>query len=182
MSAPLPSQLAGHAIAIQPEDDLDGMLRRFRLVSSAGEDKFRLHVAGQYFDKYGLYVAGSLPLLLVATAVDTDEQFVVFDGGRHGYDAMFVEHYDAQELDSRQPVQPVAVNGRTEFAVQVEVIDNIDWDDEADGFRNASGNLQKIDGTEISDEQLRADGYDSLAVSVVLDDGTAIEIVSEELA
>jgi len=177
MTTLIPSHLDGHVSILESDTG-----RRFGLRSSAGSDRFEISYSGELLPEHGLIVGAETPSLVVARAADTGEEIVIFDEGRHGYNAMFVDEHDPAVLDARKPLTMFEHAGQTEFAVEIEVIDNIDWDDEEDDVRDEEGTLRLITGDEISPEQLRADGFDALGVVVITSDGRPVEVVSEELA
>lgn len=176
VSALIPTHLAGHVIPLETEHG-----RRFVLRSSAGGTLFETRYSGELLPEHGLIVGAAAPSLVVARALDTGEEVVVFDGGRHGYDAMFAEEHDPESLAARRPDTVLERDGHSAFAVEVTVMDNIDWDDEADDFRDEAGVLRLITGEEISAERLRADGYDALGVTVIWPDDRRGDVVDEEL-
>jgi len=174
MSIPIPTHLAGHAIA--EETDYG---RRLMLRSSRGGTLFMIHYSGQRWQ--GFIVGDEIPALVIARALDTDETVVVFDGGRHGYDAMFVDEYDAEALDARSPDATLELDGSTAFALEIQLFDNISWDEEDDDLRDEAGVLRLISGEEISSDRLRADGYDAVGITAITPGGERFDIVSEEL-
>lgn len=175
----IPSHLVGHVTTIATDDDLT---RGFALRSSAGGDRFTVSYAGTWLPEHGLIAGVDYPSLVIARAVDTDEEIVIFDLARHGYDAMFVDEHDPAVLDARRAETHVTLGGTSEFAVEIHVIDNIDWDDEEADFRDEDGEIRLITGEAISAERLRADGFDALGVTLVAADGQRFAIVEEELA
>lgn len=177
MNVLIPTHLPAHSIASEMDFG-----RRFELRSSKGGEAFTVSYFGEILAEHGLIVGGDVPALVLARAVETGEEVVLFDGGRHGYDAMFVDEIDSGVLGARRADTPFELDGCTEFAVEVEVFDNIDWDEEEDDFRDEDGALRLITGEEISSERLRSDGYDVLGVTITKPDGTRIDIVAEELA
>ena len=179
MQPPTPTHLIGQVVSIATDDHLT---RGFALRSSAGGDRFTISYSGTWLPEHGLIAGVHHPSLVIARAVDTDEQIVVFDLARHGYNAMFVDEHDPAVLQARTPDTPVILGGANEFAVEIHVIDNIDWDDEEADFRGEDGALRLITGETISAERLRADGFDSLSVTLVTADGQRFAIIEEELA
>ncbi len=173
----IPSHLDGHVAILETD-----VGRRFRLLSSTGSQRFRIKYCGTLLAEHGLIVGDEVPSLVVAQAVDTGEEIVIFDESRHGYNAMFVDEYNHAVLAARRAQTIFSHAGHNEFSVEIEVIDNIDWDDEQDDFRDDSGTLRLIGGAEISAERLRADGFDALGIVVITDDGQRLDIVDEELA
>lgn len=179
MTVLTPTHLAGHVLAIDSDEDI---VRAFALRSAEGGRRFEIRYSGSILEEYGLIVDHEQPSLVVARAVDTGEEIVLFDAARHGYDAMFVEEYDSDELAERVADTLLERDGVAVFEVEIAVVDNIDWDDEEDDFRDEEGVLRLISGEEISAERLRADGFDALGITVVSPDGIRDEVVSEELA
>jgi hypothetical protein len=177
MSVLVPTHLAGRTI---PQTTDEG--RSFRLRSAQGGTQFNIYYSGQLLPEHDLIVDDEAPALVVARALDTAEEIVVFDGGRHGYNAMFVDEHDPQTLNNRVPSQQLVRDGHTDFVVEVHLFDNIDWDDEEDDFRDDSGALRLITGQQITPEQLRADGFDAFTMTVIAPDGSRADIVNEELA
>ena len=179
MTVLTPTHLAGHVLAIDSDEDI---VRAFALRSAEGGRRFEIRYSGSILEEYGLIVDHEQPSLVVARAVDTGEEIVLFDAARHGYDAMIVEEYDSDEMAERVADTLLERDGVAVFEVEIAVVDNIDWDDEEDDFRDEEGVLRLISGEEISAERLRADGFDALGITVVSPDGIRYEVVSEELA
>lgn len=180
MSVSIPSHLAGHVVALTDSEEPG---RTFALRSSVGGAAFELRHCGEIYAEYGLMVAGdAAPLLVVVRAVDTGEEFVLFDGGRHGYDAMFCDEFDPDVLDARVADQLFERDGDSVFGVEVTVFDNVDWDDEEDDFRDDDGVVRLITGEAIDSDRLRSDGFDAIGVTVVTADGARHSVVEEELA
>ena len=177
MTTLIPSHLAGHVTILDTDTG-----RRFGLRSSAGADRFEIRYSGELLAEHGLIVGDEAPSLVVARAVDTGEEIVVFDEGRHGYNAMFVDENDPAVLDAREARAVFEHEGLTEFSVEIEVIDNIDWDDEEDDVRAEDGALRLISGEVITPNRLRSDGFDALSVVAVTADGRHLDVVDEELA
>lgn len=179
MTVPIPTHLAGRVVPIASERD-DG--RSFALRSSNGGDRFELRYSGRWLPEHGMIVGDVTPLLVVARAIGTGEDLVAFDGGRHGYDAMFADEHDPDVLRSRRADRLLELDGRTAFAVEVHVFDFIDWDLEADDMRDDDGALRLTSGEVIDVERLRADGFSWLCIDVVTPDGVRHRVVDEELS
>lgn len=174
----IPSNLAGHATLTTHDFG-----RTLALHSSNGGTKFELWHNGTIFEQYELLVrTDDEPVIIIAKATDTGEEITVFDGGKHGYDNMFVDEHDQTILNARNPNILYERNGHTVFELEVALFDNIDWDDEEDDYRGEDGVIRLITGEEISPDRLRADGYDAFGITVISPDGERHDAVSEELA
>lgn len=178
MSTLIPTHLRGWASA---DDQPADRCRSFRLRSSAGGTWFTVEFYGDLLDEDGLIVdVEGVPALVMATAVDTGERLVIFDGGRHGYWPMFAEIHDADVLNSRTVDKPYrADTGADRFEIRIEVQDRIDWDIEADRFRDDDGVVRQRNGEGVDDTRLRADGFAALAVTVTCAEGVDRLIVAE---
>lgn len=85
---------------------------------------------------------------------------------------MCVDEYNPAALEARRTDTSVILGGTSEFAVEIHVIDNIDWDDEEADFRGEDGALRLISGEAISLEHLRADGHGTSIAMVHPESGT----------
>ncbi|GAB3621640.1 hypothetical protein GCM10027417_29020 [Glutamicibacter endophyticus] len=177
MDALIPTHLQGHAVPVEVEFG-----RGFALRSAQGGDQFEIWYSGDLLEEYGLIVGGEAPSLVIAKAHDSGEEIVLFDAARHGYDAMFVDEPDLQAMSDRSADTLLERDGHTVFSVEIQLMDNIDWDDEEDDFRDAEGVLRLITGEAISEERLRADGFDALGITVKTAQGQRYDVVEEELA
>jgi hypothetical protein len=83
MSRGIPTHLQGHVELIEEK----GVTRKLRVMSDEGGTRFRLRFAGELLPKFGLITGTDDPLLVIAVPEDDGDEFVLFDGARHGYEA-----------------------------------------------------------------------------------------------
>src|SRR5258708_20998167 len=65
---------------------------------------FKLKFYGKLHEEYPQVVVGTgqAPVLVIAEHPDNGKEIVLFDGGRHGYNAMFCDEYADTEINGRQ--------------------------------------------------------------------------------
>lgn len=134
------------------------------LISSAGNTDLEIYYYGELVTiRRTPYICdGEFPCLIVARDPLTKEEFVVFDGLKHGYDAMFcngpienvvreLELYDFQ---------------KGEIAVTFGYA--IDYDEEKEEYTfNEKNEIELINGTYLDFEKAKSIGYDWLSIKFV---------------
>ena len=94
---------------------LEGHIKRYEhkrlpnvtLCSSSGNDLLEVYYYGDMFQVKGesqpyIGATDAAPLLIVAKDSRSDEEFVVFDEGKHGYNSMVCESFDATQMSERK--------------------------------------------------------------------------------
>ena len=129
----------------------------------------RLYIVPSYF----------APELVTARDPESGEEFVIFDGGRHGYDNMFCDEYDPDDLKHR-------TLKRYEITASKLVLElgyRIDYEDEKEDFEvDESDTVELINGERMSWEQVKRDGIDYVALYYVNEKGKQVQILDKELA
>ena len=120
-----------------------------------------------------------LESLVTARDPESGEEFVVFDGGRHGYDNMFCDEHDLDELERR-------TLKRYEIPASKLILElgySIDYEDEKEDFEvDESDTVELINGERMSWEQVKKDGIDYIALYYVNEEGKQVQILDNELA
>ncbi len=156
---------------------------RGQLQSSSGNKKFKIKYYGELMEEHGLITATeNAPALVYAIDIITGEEILLFDGGKHGYDAMFCDTWPADQISER----PLAhwytdKNGEDTFDIILSVYYNIDYEEEAAEFLNENGQVTLVSGEEISLETLKRNGFDAIGIYAVNTAGEIIPVVEEEL-
>ncbi len=157
---------------------------RGQIKSSSNNTKFRIKYYGELMEEYGLITADDFSeALVVAEDIETNEQIVLFDGCKHGYNAMFCDEYSDEQIKNR-PLENVFKddNGNEIFEVIVQVYHGIDYDDEIEDYYNDNNEIELLSGEIISKDELKRNGFDFLGIQVINQNGKQISIVEEELA
>ena len=154
------------------------------LCSTAGNELLEVWYYGDLLTLNGepqLYIVPSYfaPELVTARDPESGEEFVIFDGGRHGYDNMFCDEYDPDDLKHR-------TLKRYEITASKLVLElgyRIDYEDEKEDFEvDESDTVELINGERMSWEQVKRDGIDYVALYYVNEKGKQVQILDKELA
>lgn len=154
------------------------------LCSTSGNERLEVWYYGDLLTINGepqLYIVPSYfaPELVTARDPESGEEFVVFDGGRHGYDNMFCDEHDLDELERR-------TLKRYEIPASKLILElgySIDYEDEKEDFQvNEDGMVALINGERMPWEQVKRDGIDYIALYYVNEEGKQVQILDNELA
>lgn len=159
-------------------------LTTLTLCSTSGNERLEVWYYGDLLTINGepqLYIVPSYfaPELVIARDPESNEEFVIFDGGRHGYDNMFCDEHDLDELERR-------TLKRYEIPASKLVLElgySIDYEDEKEDFQvDEDGMVELINGERMSWKQIKRDGIDYIALYYVNEQGKQIQILDAELA
>lgn len=154
------------------------------LCSTSGNERLEVWYYGDLLTINGesqLYIVPSYfaPELVTARDPESGEEFVVFDGGRHGYDNMFCDEHDLDELERR-------TLKRYEIPASKLILElgySIDYEDEKEDFEvDESDTVELINGERMPWEQVKKDGIDYIALYYVNEEGKQVQILDNELA
>lgn len=174
-----PSWLEGHI-----KEWKQKRLTTVTLCSTSGNEWLEVWYYGDLLTINGepqLYIVPSYfaPELVAARDPESGEEFVVFDGGRHGYDNMFCDEHDLDELERR-------TLKRYEIPASKLILElgySIDYEDEKEDFQvNEDGMVALINGERMPWEQVKIDGIDYIALYYVNEEGKQVQILDNELA
>ncbi len=174
-----PSWLEGHI-----KEWKQKRLTTVTLCSTSGNEWLEVWYYGDLLTINGepqLYIVPSYfaPELVTARDPESGEEFVVFDGGRHGYDNMFCDEHDLDELERR-------TLKRYEIPASKLILElgySIDYEDEKEDFEvDESDTVELINGERMSWEQVKRDGIDYIALYYVNEEGKQVQILDNELA
>ena len=174
-----PSWLEGHI-----KEWKQKRLTTVTLCSTSGNERLEVWYYGDLLTINGepqLYIVPSYfaPELVTARDPESGEEFVVFDGGRHGYDNMFCDEHDLDELERR-------TLKRYEIPASKLILElgySIDYEDEKEDFEvDESDTVELINGERMPWEQVKKDGIDYIALYYVNEEGRQVQILDNELA
>ena len=174
-----PSWLEGHI-----KEWKQKRLTTVTLCSTSGNERLEVWYYGDLLTINGepqLYIVPSYfaPELVTARDPESGEEFVIFDGGRHGYDNMFCDEHDTDELE-RRPLKRYEIHASK---LVLELGYSIDYEDEKEIFDvDKDGMVELINGERMSWEQVKRDGIDYIALYYVNEEGKQAQILDNELA
>lgn len=134
------------------------------LVSSAGNTDLEIYYYGELISigRTPYIIDSEFPCLIVAKDPLTQEEFVVFDGVKHGYDAMFCKEpiNDCErdlELYNFQKGKIAIILGY-----------GIDYEEEKGEYEfNDKNEIKLIDGTFLDFEKAKSIGFDWITIKFV---------------
>ncbi|MBH5329908.1 hypothetical protein H9Q10_09545 [Eikenella sp. S3360] len=142
-----------------------------------GASRFRIRYYGELCD--GLITdTEAAPAKITAVEPESGREILLFDGGRHGYNAMLCDEYSEETLANR-PLQDL---DDTLYQIEIRAFYNIDYAAEREDFCDENGKIELANGNTVSFEQLQQDGMDALVIELISPQGKRREIVNEELA
>ena len=154
------------------------------LCSTSGNEWLEVWYYGDLLTINGepqLYIVTSYfaPELVIARDPESKEEFIIFDGGRHGYDNMFCDEHDLDELE-RHTLKRYEIPASK---LILELGYSIDYEDEKEDFQvDEDGMVALINGECMPWEQVKRDGIDYIALYYVNEEGKQVQILDNELA
>ncbi|MGG4393085.1 hypothetical protein ABEX25_02055 [Paenibacillus thiaminolyticus] len=178
---PGPAYLEGVTVPVNPEawreEEWTGKLQ-----TPEGHTKFYLFYYGELMDEL-IAATGFAPQLIVAEDAVTGQRYVLFDGCKHGYDAMLCDTYTDEQQNGRTPLLPyIDPDGEDTFEIRITVFYNVDWYEEFSEDVDEEGQVELISGELCSFEEAKRNGFDALSISVMNTSGLETEVTQEELA
>lgn len=168
----IPYYLIDHLIEVKEEENTTTGV----LVSSARNTNLEIYFYGDLIPINGRdYICdGEFPCLIVAKDPVSQEEFVVFDGSKHGYDAMFCNE-PVKDMD-----RELKLYNFQKGKISLLFCYAIDYESERENYTfNERNEIELIDGTYLDFEKAKSIGYDWLSMKFIETDH---EFVDLELA
>ena len=179
MTEKYPTWLTGHV-----KEWAEKRLPTVTLCSTTGNELLEVWYYGDLLTAKGepqsYIVDGDVaPGLVAARDPENGEEFVIFDGGRHGYDNMFCDEHDPSELEHR-PLKRYEIPASK---LVLELGYSIDYEDEKEDFEpDEADTVELLNGERMPWEQVKRDGIDYIALYYVNEKGKPVQILDAELA
>lgn len=151
----IPYYLIDHLIEVKEEENTTTGV----LVSSARNTNLEIYFYGDLIPINGRdYICdGEFPCLIVAKDPVSQEEFVVFDGSKHGYDAMFCNE-PVKDMD-----RELKLYNFQKGKISLLFCYAIDYESERENYTfNERNEIELIDGTYLDFEKAKSIGYDWL--------------------
>jgi len=180
-----PTFLEGLTKHIQNPKDLHSHEWRRQLITTSGNAKFKIKFYGQLHEEYKNLIVGTdfAPSLVFAVDPSTGQEILLFDGCKHGYNALFCDTFTEEQIINRPVTNYYQDKDVNEiFEIVISTYNGIDYDDEFADQVDENGLIELINGTKIEFEKVKRNGYDTLHIWATNDNGKTIDFVSEELA
>ena len=180
-----PTFLKGFTEHIDNPKDLHSHEWRRKLRTASANRKFKIKFYGALHEDYSNLIVETdfAPALVYAVDIVTGEEILLFDGCKHGYNAMFCDTFTPEQITNRPLAnQYKDSNGNEVFEITISTYYGIDYEDEFREEVDTNGLLELIDGTKMDFESVKRNGYDTLQIWATNTNGEIVEVVSEELA
>lgn len=175
----IPTHLESFVNNVQINDLTEASLK-----SSTGNELLEIWYYGDLFDVIGEdqpYIGNTneAPEKIVAKDPISGEEFLIFDGAKHGYDNMFNEKYDLYRVRTRTLTKYNIPASK----LILELGYNIDYDDEKDEFDFEDGdNVILFDESTMPWDEVKRNGFDYIALYFINNEGEKIQFFGRELA
>ena len=153
--------------------------------SKNGNSLFEVYYYGDLFEVKGEKLPfivdneAGIPCKIVAKNTETGEEILLFDGYRHGYNAMFCEEFDPAEVEKRTLVKYDIAPCK----IHIDFGYSIDYEEEKEDYEvDEEDRVTLINGENIPWEEVKRNGFDYISIVCEPENGEKAEIVSLELA
>jgi hypothetical protein len=183
-----PAYLDGLTIEHSSQCELKHFEWDGQLKTSLGQTEFKVKFYGQLHENHKNLIVGtdSSPALIYALDTSTQKEILIFDGCRHGYNAIFCDEYSPEIIKNRKTESFYTdSNGNDIFKIIISAYYQIDYDSENEDFIenvDENGLIELNDGSKVEFETVKRNGFDVLQISVIANNGKTTEILSEELS
>ena len=176
----VPTYLSENACNVKSGDYLSVDIQ-----SKNGNTLFEVYYYGDLFEvkgeKFPFIVdnEAEIPCKIVAKDTETGEEILLFDGYRHGYNAMFGDEFDPEEVEKRTLVKYDIAPCK----IHIDFGYSIDYEEEKEDYEvDEEDRVTLINGENISWEEVKRNGFDYISIVCETENGEKAEIVSLELA
>ena len=176
----VPTYLSENASNIKSGDYLSVDIQ-----SKNGNTLFEVYYYGDLFEVKGEKLPfivdneAGIPCKIVAKNTETGEEILLFDGYRHGYNAMFCDEFDPEEVEKRTLVK----YNIAPCKIHIDFGYSIDYEEEKEDYEvDEEDRVTLINGENIPWEEVKRNGFDYISIVCETENGEKAEIVSLELA
>lgn len=120
-----------------------------------------------------------IPCKIVAKDTETGEEILLFDGYQHGYNVMFCDEFDLEEVEKRVLVKYNIATSR----IHIDFGYSIDYEEEKEDYEiDEEDMVTLINGESLSWEEVKRNGFDYISIICETKEGEKVEIAALELA
>ena len=153
--------------------------------SKNGNSLFEVYYYGDLFEVKGEKLPfivdneAEIPCKIVAKDTETGEEILLFDGYQYGYNAMFCDEFDSEEVEKRTLVK----YNIAPCKIHIDFGYSIDYEEEKEDYEvDEEDRVTLINGENIPWEEVKRNGFDYISIVCETENGEKAEIVSLELA
>ena len=176
----VPTYLSENACNVKSGDYLSVDIQ-----SKNGNSLFEVYYYGDLFEVKGEKLPfivdneAEIPCKIVAKDTETGEEILLFDGYQYGYNAMFCDEFDSEEVEKRTLVKYDIAPCK----IHIDFGYSIDYEEEKEDYEvDEEDRVTLINGENIPWEEVKRNGFDYISIVCETENGEKAEIVSLELA
>ena len=176
----VPTYLSKNACNVKSGDYLSVDIQ-----SKNGNSLFEVYYYGDLFEVKGEKLPfivdneAEIPCKIVAKDIETGEEILLFDGYQHGYNAMFCDEFDLEEVEKRVLVKYNIAPSR----IHIDFGYSIDYEEEKEDYEiDEDDMVTLINGESLSWEDVKRNGFDYISIICETKEGEKVEIAALELA
>ena len=145
---------------------------------------FKIRYFGVPHEEHKTVIAGTdfAAPMVIAIEMGTGREVLLFDGCKHGYNAMFCYTHTPEQLNRQPDNYYIDADGNDAFEVTISTYNGIDYDEEFSKQLNAEGKLELTNGEWVDFDTVKRNGFDGIQIRVTSRTGKTSIIISEELA
>jgi len=180
-----PTFLENHVGHIINPKNLAANEWRRKLKTTSGGTIFRIKYYGKRHSKYKNLIVETAfaPSKIYAVDIINDKELLIFDGCLHGYNAMFCDTYSDGQIKNRIADNIyTSDNGNDKFEIVVSIVNGVDYENEFRNEVDSDGEIELTSGKKMTFNEVKRNGFDSIQIWGINENGDKIEIISEELA
>jgi len=163
----------------------NGIFREMTICSSNGDEIFEVWYYGDLFKvecEEQLYIVDTeeADAVIIGKNIKTGEEILIFDGAKYGYNAMFCDTFNEENVNNRK-LKKLDIPPSKLF---LSLGYNIDYEEEKEEYEfDKNGEVILLDEQRrISWEDLLTDGIDYLGLYYIKEKGEKIQFADFELA
>jgi hypothetical protein len=174
-----PSFLEGFTEHIENPSNLLSHEWRRRLKTPDGQTKFRIEFYGE--NKGIIVQTDFAPQIIYAVESSTNQEVLLFDGCKHGYNALFCDVFTAEQTKNRSATTIYRdADGNDLFEIIISTFNGINYEEEFGDQIGEDGLVEIVDGSKIEFDKAKRNGFDTIQIWVVSETEKKTEILSEE--
>ena len=150
-----------------------------QIYTAKGESSFRIKYYGN-LSKYPITEKNNLPQSIVLEGIDSGEKVPLFDGAKHGYDAVFWKKFPIA-VSTRKETEKYTYKEVDAFEIVLLVRYSLELKEEFDNDYSEIGFVENNRGEKLGREAF-SNGFDSIEAYAITKEGQAILILAEETA
>ena len=158
---------------------------RRKLKLPNGQTKFQVKYYGELHESYNTVIVLTefSEALIIAVDIVSGPQVFLFDGCKHGYNALLCDTFTEEQINNRIADKLYKdKNWNDEFEIIISTYNGIDFEDEFSNDVDEDGKIELVDGSKVEFEYLKRNGFNTLQIWGIDKFGNTTEIASEELA